>query len=309
MLEHVQTAPGQFTTRTFVVNVRVPVISSGEEVRLKSRERTTEKWDWDDKLTLEFNGIRPRLHALEISRADDVPTLFLLGDSTVCDQPLEPWNSWGQMLPRFFGPGIAIANHAESGETLRSSLSEHRLDKVLSVMKPGDWLFIQYGHNDMKEHGPGVGAFTTYKADLKKFVAGALRHGGNVVLVTPMNRKSFNSDGVIINTLGDYPEAVRQTAHEEHLPLIDLNAMSKIFYEALGPENINKAFQDGTHHNNYGSYELARCIVEGIKENQLPIVQYLAPDVKPFDPLKPDAPETFDIPASPKFSTVKPEGN
>ncbi|HEX3716787.1 MAG TPA: rhamnogalacturonan acetylesterase [Verrucomicrobiae bacterium] len=309
MLEHVHTERGQFTTRTFIVNVRNPAISTGGKVRLKSRERTTEKWDWDEKLTLEFNDARPRLRELEISSANDLPTIFILGDSTVCDQPLEPWNSWGQMLPRFFGPGVAIANHAESGESLRSSLAAHRLDKVLSVMKSGDWLFIQYGHNDMKEHGPGVGAFTTYTADLKKFIAGALQHGGNVVLVTPMNRKSFSPDGIITNTLGDYPEAVRQTAAEEHLPLIDLNAMSKTLYEAIGPQNIGKAFQDGTHHNSYGSYELARCIVEGIKQNQLPIVKYLASDAQPFDPAHPDLPDTFHIPASPNHSTVKPDGN
>lgn len=309
MVEHAHTAPGQFSSRTFVVNVRVPALSTGGEVRLKDRERTKEAWDWDEKLTLEFNDLRPCLCALEISRADTAPTIFLLGDSTVCDQPLEPWNSWGQMLPRFFGQGIAIANYAESGESLRASLSAHRLDKVLSLMKPGDWLFIQYGHNDMKEHGPGVGALTTYKADLKKFIAGARQHGGNVVLVTPMNRKSFNAEGVITNTLGDYPEAVRQTAAEEHEPLIDLNAMSKTFYEALGPQKIDKAFQDGTHHNSYGSYELARCIVEGIKENQLPITMYLAPDTAPFDPQHPDSPDTFHIPPSPNHPATKPKGN
>ncbi len=309
MLEHVHTARGQFTSRSFVVNVRVPAISTGGGVRLKERERTTEAWDWDDKLTLEFNDARPCLCALEISRTDTAPTIFLLGDSTVCDQPLEPWNSWGQMLPRFFGPGIAIANHAESGESLRSSLSAHRLEKVLSVMKPGDWLFIQYGHNDMKEDGPGVGALTTFKADLKDYVASAHQHLGNVVLVTPMNRESFNSEGVITNTLGDYPLAVRQTAAEEHVALIDLNAMSKTLYEALGQQNMDKVFQDGTHHKSFGSYELARCIVVVIMENQLPITMYLAPDAAPFDPQHPDPPDTFHIPPSPNHPATKPQGN
>ena len=83
-----------------------------------------------------------------------------------------------------------------------------------------------------------------------------------------MHRLSFDAEGKIENTLGDYPEAVRQTAKEENVPLIDLNDMSKTFYEALGPQNAKKAFQDGTHHNNYGSYELAKCIVEGIKAEQ-----------------------------------------
>src|SRR5262245_6094543 len=150
MLEKVETAPGKFETRTFTVNVRIPRISGGGEVRLKDREKTIEAWAWDEKLTLEFNGESPAVSAIEIAPAE-VPTIFLLGDSTVCDQPLEPYSSWGQMLPRFFGPGVAVASHAESGESLRSSLGARRLDKVLSLIKPGDYLFIQYGHNDQRE--------------------------------------------------------------------------------------------------------------------------------------------------------------
>ena len=140
-----------------------------------------ECWHWDDKLTLEFNDTRPCVCAIEIDRVDDAITVYLLGDSTVCDQPREPWNSWGQMLPRFFKPDVAVANHAESGESLKSFLGAKRLDKILSTMKPGDYLFIQFGHNDQKERGEGVGAFTTYKADLKRFVARdarARRHPG-----------------------------------------------------------------------------------------------------------------------------------
>jgi hypothetical protein len=87
MLEHAQTQVGHFATNTFAVNIRRPAISTGGEVRLKDRERTTEIWDWDEKLTLEFNDERPCLRRLEITRADELPTLFLLGDSTVCDQP------------------------------------------------------------------------------------------------------------------------------------------------------------------------------------------------------------------------------
>lgn len=308
MVEKLHTASGEIATRSFIVNVRTPKIAGDREVHLKPREKTEELVDWDNKLTLEFNDARPCLCALEIAPAD-VPTIYILGDSTVCDQPREPWNSWGQMLPRFFTDGVAVANHAESGESLRSSLGARRLAKVLSLMKPGDYLFIQYGHNDMKEKGPGVGAFTTYTADLKKFVDGAKSKGGTPVLVTSMNRKSLDSSGKIKNTLGDYPEAVRRVAKDENVPLIDLNAMSARLYEAWGPKNIGKAFQDGTHHNNYGSYELAKCIVEGIREDHLPIARFIAPDVGPFDPSHPDPVDGFSIPASPQFSTAKPEGN
>jgi lysophospholipase L1-like esterase len=139
------------------------------------------------------------------------------------------------MLPRFFKPEIAVANHGESGESLRGFLGEKRWDKVLSIIKPGDYIFIQMGHNDQKEKGEGIGAFTSYENDLKRFVADARQHGATPVLVTSMNRLNFDAEGKIVNTLGDYPEAVRQAAKEEKVALIDLNAMSKPFYEALGP--------------------------------------------------------------------------
>ncbi len=309
MLERVASAVGAVAVRSFTVNIHTPTIPGGDEVRLKPRERTSEWRNWDEKLTLEFNGSHPAVHSLEVTRVDDAKTLFILGDSTVCDQPQEPWSSWGQMLPRFFGPGIAVANYAESGESLRSSLGEKRLDKVLSVMKPGDYLFIQYGHNDMKEKGEGVGAYTTYKASLKHFVTEARKHGGIPVLITPMHRRSLDERGKVFNTLGDYPEAVRQAAKEENVPLIDLNAMSGILYEALGRENIGKAFQDATHHNNFGSYELARCVVEGIRHAHLPLAKFVTKDLPPFDPANPDHPDQFIMAASPGVTAAKPDSN
>jgi len=310
MLEEVHTAPGKFTTRTFTVNIRRPQISTGGEVKLKDREQTSEAWAWDEKLTLEFNNQRPSVCAIEITRADG-PTLFLLGDSTVCDQALEPFNSWGQMLTRFFRPGLAIANHAESGESLRSSLGAKRLDKVLSLMKPGDYLFIQFGHNDEKEKGEGIGAFTTYKADLKHFVTAARQRGGIPVLITPVQRRTFDAQGKITNSHGDYPEAVRQAAKEERVPLIDLHAMSKLLYEAWGFVASPRAFapNDGTHHDNYGSYELARCIVEGIKANRLGLMKYLVTDIGAFDPTHPDPMDSFKLPASPQRTQTKPPGS
>jgi lysophospholipase L1-like esterase len=310
MLEEVRTAPGKFTTRPFIVNVRTPQISTGGEVKLKDREKTSELWAWDDKLTLEFNNKRPSVCAIKITKVD-VPTLYLLGDSTVCDQALEPFNSWGQMLTRFFKPGIAVANHGESGESLRSSLGAKRLDKVLSLMKSGDYLLIQYGHNDEKEKGEGVGAFTTYKASLKQFVEEARKRGGIPVLITPVQRRTFDAQGKITNSHGDYPEAVRQVAKEERVPLIDLHAMSSVLYEAWGPEASPRAFapNDGTHHNNYGSYELARCIVEGIKANKLGLMKYLVPDLPAFDPRHPDPMDDFKLPASPQSTKIKPPGS
>jgi hypothetical protein len=131
-------------------------------VVLNERERGS--LTWDEKLTLEFNGPRPCLETLELERIESVPTVFLAGDSTVTDQPREPSASWGQMLPRWFRPDVAIANHAESGETLKSFISGLRLAKVLSQIRRGDYLFIQFGHNDEKESWPQTyaEARTTY---------------------------------------------------------------------------------------------------------------------------------------------------
>jgi lysophospholipase L1-like esterase len=309
MVERVHTARGQLKTVSFIVNVRTPLISTGGEVRLKPREKTMEALAWDNKLTLEFSNSEPKVDSISIERVD-VPTIYIAGDSTSTDQPRKPFNSWGQMLTRFFKPEIAVANHGESGESLKGFIGEKRLDKIASIIKPGDWLFVQMGHNDQKEKGEGVGAFTTYKASLKSLIEVAREHGATPVLVTSMNRLTFDAEGKITNSLGDYPEAVRQTAREEKVALIDLNAMSKPFYEALGPVKAHVAFagNDTTHHSDYGSYELAKCIVQGIKDAKLPLAKYLV-DVAAFDPGHPDSPDTFDIPPDPAVMTERPYGN
>ena len=300
MSEKISTATGKSTARAFIANVRTPNISESNHVHLKQREQDSEMMDWDEKLTLEFNGVHPSLASLEIQSVE-VPTVFIAGDSTVCDQSGEPWNSWGQMLPRFFKPEVAVANYAESGETIRSSLGAQRFEKVFSLMKKGDYLFVQFGHNDMKDKG--AKALDTYKENLKKVVARTRELGGTPVLVTSMERKG----GVEHDTLAGYPQTVRDVAGEENCALIDLHAMSRIFYKALG-EDIGKAFQDGTHHNNYGSYELAKCVALGIQQDKLPLAKFLVDDFS-FDPAKPDAVATFVMPASPVGSREKPLGN
>jgi lysophospholipase L1-like esterase len=308
MVERSASAAGEHQSIAFAVNIRnfkVPPppanAPGGDQVRLNDREQGV--LHWDDKLTLEFSNSRPCVDGVDISRADDVPTVFLAGDSTVTDQPREPTTSWGQMLTRFFTPEVAIANHAESGETLKSFITGLRLDKILSQMKKGDYLFIQFGHNDMKANWPQtyVEPFTTHKAYLQVLIAEARRRGAFPVLVTPMQRRNF--DGLKIrNTLGDFPESVRQTAKEENVPLIDLTKMSIDFYEALGPERAKLAFSggtDATHHSAYGAYELAKCIVEGIRASKLDLARYIGADYKPFDPAHPDSPEAFSVPPSP----------
>ncbi|MDP4274368.1 MAG: rhamnogalacturonan acetylesterase [Bacteroidota bacterium] len=321
MLEKIQTNPGQFITRTFTVNMRVPEIKgTNDKVKLKPRELT--KLNWDDKLTFEFNGSRPCISSLEITPVTGVVTVYLAGNSTVVDQDDEPWASWGQMITKYFKPEVVVSNQAESGLTLGSFLADKRLEKVLSTMKAGDYLFIEFGHNDQKDKLPN--ALDKYRERLKTFISKTREKGGIPVVVTSTNRLSFDSTGRIINTLAGYPDAARQIAKEENVALIDLNAMTKVFYEALGVEKSQKAFviypagtfpgqttafNDHTHFNSYGAYELARCIVEGIRANKLGLSKYLRDGLPAFDPAHPDPVETFSLPLSPKSSVIKPDGN
>ncbi len=322
ILEKTHTARGKFETRTFTVNVRRSQLHSGETVKLKRDEQP--HMDWDDQLTLEFNDARPCVRMLEINKADDAVTVYIAGDSTVTDQAKEPWSAWGQMLPRFFKRGVAIANHAESGESLKSFIGERRLEKILESIKAGDYLFIQFAHNDQKPGGSHVDPFTTYKETLKFYIDEARKRNAIPVLVTSMHRRNFDAEGKIVNTLGDYPEAMRKLAKEENVPLIDLNAMSKELFEAMGPEGTVKAFvhypagtfpgqdkelKDNTHFNAYGAYELARCVVASIQTNKLGIAKYLTDDVRPFDPRHPDPLSAWSLPASPMSTETKPEGN
>jgi lysophospholipase L1-like esterase len=326
MVEKVETAPGKYEMRTFTVNVRKPAISTGGTTSLNDREKGPPPApDWDDHLTFEFNGKHPGVALIEIKPVNNTITVFLAGDSTVTDQRHEPYSGWGQMLPRFFEQGVAVSNQAESGLALYSFDRQKRLEKILSMMKKGDYLFIQFGHNDQKDKSPGAGPFTSYKANLKRFVEAARNKGGIPVLVTPMERRRFDKDGKQTATLADYAEAVRQVGAEEKVSVIDLNAMSLKFYAALGPDKSTKAFvhypantfpdqdkplKDDTHHNAYGGYELARCVVEGIKANVPALATHLVKDAGTFDPANPDAPEKLDIPASPVTGpTEKPAGS
>ncbi|TAE73506.1 MAG: rhamnogalacturonan acetylesterase [Verrucomicrobia bacterium] len=300
MIDHFTTLPGQAREARFTVHIRRPSIPGAGAVRLKAREN--HYLHWDDKLTLEFNGPAPRIDRLEIRRVEKTTVVHLLGDSTVADQAYEPWNSWGQMLPRFFTHHIAVANHAESGESIRSSLSARRVDKLYHSLAPGDHVLIQFGHNDMKDRSPD--ALSTYRRNLSSIVHEIRKRGGNPTLVTSMERKH----GLHKDSLGAYPDTVRSIARELKVPLIDLHKSSRTLYQALGPR-LDLAFQDGTHHNNYGSYQLARCIVEGIRDLHPDLARHLRPETGRFDPEQPDDPLRFEIPASPLRDPAKPDGD
>ncbi len=322
MLENIKTKKGEVIVKTIWVNVRSPKINDHEEIRRKPREYSY--LNWDNKLSLEFNNKKPCVSFIEITKLENVRTIFLAGNSTVVDQEKEPWASWGQMITNFLKPEIIVANFAESGEALLSFKREKRLQKILSLMKKDDYLFIEFAHNDQKPGSAHLDPFTTYKDELKYFISKARKKGGIPVLVTSMHRRKFDENGKIINTLGDYPEAMRQTAEETHTTLIDLNKMSKKLFEALGPEGTKKAFvhypagtfpgqtselKDNTHFNPYGAYQLAKCIVEGIRNSNLDLKNYLKNNIKEYNPSFPDPINEFYWPVSPVVDLTKPDGN
>ena len=304
----------------FVVNKRSPQIDEKNRVRIKDREK--DYLAWDDKLTLEFNGDAPAVQSIHIERDDKVPTIYLCGNSTVVDQDKEPWASWGQMITRWFGPEVAISNHAESGLTARTFIAGGRLDKILTTLKPGDLLIAEFGHNDEKEKRPGDGAWYHYVYNLKIFVDQVRAKGADIVFCTPTQRRAFDKDRrTITNTHGDFPAAMKSVAEREKVPVIDLNAMTKTFFETLGFEDSKRALvhypkelygrelADNTHFNPYGAYEVAKCVVMGMKQLQLPLARFLRPEWQDFDPAQPDDWRTFKWAPARKVDIVKPDGN
>ena len=330
MVEGVSTRRGQFVDCSFIVNKRSPrflmATDKGpreETVRLKDREKTY--LNWDDSLTLEFNGAAPAVRRICIEPDTTATTIFLCGNSTVVDQNAEPWASWGQMITRWFDNRVAISNHAESGLTARTFLGGNRLEKILTMMRPGDYVVCEFGHNDEKEHRPGDGAWYHYVYNLKIFVDKVRQAGGHIIFCTPTQRR-FWQDGNrhIKDTHGDFPAAMLSVAEREQVPVIDLNGMTRTFFETLGfedskralvhyPANTypgqDKALADNTHFNPYGAYEVAKMVVQGMGDLHLPVVSALRADWQAFDPAHPDDFTTFRWYDAKSLDTQKPDGN
>ncbi|MEO6358996.1 MAG: rhamnogalacturonan acetylesterase [Sphingomicrobium sp.] len=287
MIDRLKTSRG-IVRRSFLVHLKHPKLAAPPEnapgkdsVGLKSREIGS--LDWDDRLTLTFGGARPAVTSVRIEPVS-APAIFLMGDSTVTNQREGVLASWGQMLPIFVGPDAVVANHAESGETLKSFLAEGRLDKVLSRLRPGDYALIQFGHNDQKANWPQTfaAATSTYRAYLNAYIAEVRLRGATPILVTSPERAQMTADGKVRPTLKEYAEAVRAVAAEQKVSLVDLNAESIRLYEALGPERVLLLFgnpSDRTHHGPGGAYLLARAVAEGIRGTDLPLRDLLVPSV------------------------------
>lgn len=324
MVDEVATKKGQFKTVEFVVNKRTPEIEKGKRVKVKDREKNYNTWD--NAINLEFTGAAPAVKEVKIERDTTATTIFLCGNSTVVDQPYEPWASWGQMIPRWFGPEVSISNNAESGLTAGSFLGSYRLDKILTMMKKGDYVICEFGHNDQKEKMAGAGAWYNFSYNLKVFIDKVRAKGGNIIFVTPTQRRRFDdaTHSKILETHGDYPDAMRAVAKREGVPVIELHDMTRTFFETLGYENSKKALvhypantfpgqdkplADNTHFNPYGAYEIAKMVVMGMKQLNLPIVKYLRSDWKDFNPAQPDDYNKFVWYNSVQQDVTKPDGN
>lgn len=319
----ITTKKGKFEEITFVVNKHQPKIEGDKVVKLKPRELSYK--NWDDSLTLSFCGPAPAVERIRIESVKEVTTVFLCGNSTVVDQEDEPWASWGQMITRWFTPQVAIANYAESGLSCTTFLAQLRLNKILTQLKPRDYVIVEFGHNDEKEKKAGDGAWYSYSRNLKIFADRVREAGGNIIFCTPTARRFFNDDHKTIkNTHGDYPEAMKTVARRENVPVIDLTAMSTAFYEALGEEGSkrslvhypantfpgqDKPLADNTHFNPYGACEIAKMVVMGLKQIGCPLTKHLRSDWQDFDPSQPDDPDKFIWYMSTGSDLTKPDGN
>ncbi len=311
MLEHLKIPKGTTVTKSFLVNVRIPEISPGISVKLDPREPGS--FTWDDKLSLEFLGEHTALQSLEIHKVDDALTVYLCSDSTVVDQPLEPYGSWGQMLPRWFNDKVAVANYAESGQTLKAFMIEKRWDKVMSLVKKGDYVFMQFGNNDSQTSGHNAmwpaddhsedwnvvhsDAATDYQTILKDWSAQVKAKGATPVIIAPYTRQTGGAPQAGGGLRG-YPEAAEKAAKDSGTAFLNLTAISTDVLIALGPQNGTLAYVDGQHTRSYGAYLNSRSVTFGIKELKLDLAQYLIDS--DFDPKKPlPLPADFDVPLEP----------
>lgn len=269
-LPDIRTVSGQYTREMFAVNVR------------------------GGQLKLSFGGLAPRVNTLEIVPSQEQVTLFLAGDSTVTDSSEKgfPFSGWGQLLQRFFKHDVAVANHAQGGRSTKSFISEGRLKAIMEDIKEGDYLFIQFGHNDQKtDEERHTDPSTTYLDNLRKYIEAANSRKATPVLITSVHRRYFEASGKLKDTHGAYLDAVKQLAEEEGIALIDLADKSKRLFEAEGPEgtksiflwgepgewsNYSSGVRDNTHFQERGGLRIAELIVEGIRENDLQtLIMYL----------------------------------
>ncbi|MYW64208.1 carbohydrate esterase [Streptomyces sp. SID8379] len=268
LLAETATAAGHTVRRSFTVDVRTP---EGEPTGPAG----------NDGLDLTFAGSAPELASIQIKPArtasHGTPRIFLVGDSTVCDQPAEPYTGWGQELPQFLKRGVSVANYADSGESSVTYLENPALfPTVQPLIRRGDLVLVQLAHNDKTTDA------ATYRANLETLLDGVRARGGRPVLVTPIVRRWFNTDGtlnndtaLLVNGLGvNHPAVIRELAAAEDVPLIDLTALTKARVEELGVEGSKALYlynekKDNTHTSVRGATEYAAFVRDALREQKL----------------------------------------
>ena len=211
--------------------------------------------------------------------------VFCIGDSTMANKPEEvfPETGWCQVLDQHFNQSVIIKNHAKNGRSSKSFIDEGRWKSVLDSLQNGDFVFIQFGHNDQKDYDSTryTTPFGTYSDNLKKFVSESREKGANPVLFTSIVRRKFDNDGKLIDTHGDYPVATRKVASEMDVPIIDLQKLTEEWINALGDEPSKKMYvwtdilterykeprKDDTHLSLEGANKVAELAVASLEDN------------------------------------------
>ena len=227
--------------------------------------------------------------------------VHIIGDSTMADyvENTTRTRGWGEMLQNFFTPEVEVVNYARGGRSSHSFYKEGRWKLVTDSLCPGDYVFIQFAHNDEKEGGKdgadgrGTAPWTTYKTYIEKYVDETRALGGTPVLVTPIIRRYFTEDGTISpkgchdlsvapddSTL-NYVRVMKHVARNKQVQLVDMTAMTKDYAEKLGAEQTIKCIYvptDGTHTQATGAACYARLAVEGLKEQGI-LADYICSDI------------------------------
>ncbi len=225
----------------------------------------------------------------------ELPRVFLAGDSTMAPKlPADaPETGWGMIFPEYFDTtAVRFENHAVNGRSTKSFRSLGHWDKMIARVQAGDYVFLQFGHNDSKvddtvRYAP---AKTVYRANLLRFIAEIRAKGGQPILLTPVVRRKFDEKGQFVDMHGDYPGVVREVAAAQQVPLIDLWAKSKTLVEQLGADDSKQLFmnfagglypkfpaakEDNTHFSPFGAALMAGLVAEGVQESSLPLRGFL----------------------------------
>ena len=283
MLDRITLAGGVFSRQTVSLR-RMETRSMDGSVTMSIKDREKDYRTWDKKLTFVISGKAPAVAGIEIKRNDNVTTLWLCGNSTVVDQIMAPWAGWGQMAPGFFKSSLAIANYAESGLTASGFYSMKRLAKILAEVKKGDFVTVQFAHNDQKNQND----VNNYEATLTKYANEIKAKGATPLFVTSTARQIETDPKTAV---GGLPERMRALGKKLGVTVLDLNQHSITLGKALGG-NKEKMYMytasDKTHFCEYGAYELARANIEEIKAKVPELAKHLRDDHEVFDSSKPD---------------------